>query len=200
MKLMKTSDEMFKYCQSNCTMQEYKLKHRLTDFAMIEDCLEEDEQAIMCFTGAYSETNLKGASTGLSIFVAEEDNLWACAFTNKRFIMAQKCKSPVRLRIIPYSKLTDVFVVISEPNANIIISTVTTDFDIHMDSEQGRNVKRLLNGMLRKIEQKKSSMQAEYSDRYDIAEEIRKFKALCNDGIITEEEFRKRKMSYLDQK
>lgn len=114
--------------------------------------------------------------------------------------MTQKRIPPVRLRSIPYERLYDVSVEVSAPCANVLISTVNDYLDIHMSEGQGHQVRILLNNVKKQIFEsevlKRKQLRSVWG--YSMADEIRKFKELCDDGIITEEEFQKKKTELLD--
>lgn len=197
---MKTAEEMLQYCVTHGTIWEKKPQKRFADFQMAEDCLKNGEYAIMCFTGIYSETNFKGLDSTWYIGIKEKENSWLCVFTNKRIIMTQKRIPPVRLKSIPYECLYDVSVEVSAPCANVLISTVNDYLDIHMSEGQGHQVRILLNNVKKQIFEsevlKRKQLRSVWG--YSMADEIRKFKELCDDGIITEEEFQKKKTELLD--
>lgn len=198
---MRTAEEMIQYCIDHGTILENKPQKKFLDFQMAEDCLKGEEYAIMCFVGAYSETNFKGLDSTWYIGVREKDNSWACVLTNKRIIMTQKSIPPVRLKSIPYERIYDISVEVSEPYANVIISAVNGDLDIHMSAWQGCQVDLLLKDVREqasevKFQEKREQLKNVWS--YSVADEIRKFKELCDDGIITKEEFQKKKGELLN--
>ena len=192
---MKTAEEMLQYCQINYTMGRQNPKHRLTDFEMAADCMEEDEFAISCFVGAGSETSLKAIDGGWNS-VWESQETWACVFTNRRIVMAQGYKRPFRLKTIPYKRLNDIFVAISQCSVDVIISTSNCDLDIHPYSG-GKFIKQQMEGIQNKVIDAKRRLSMQCSNRYSPADEIRKFKALLDDEIITQEEFQRKKAELL---
>ncbi len=197
---MQTAEKMLQYCIDHGTIGEWRPRKRLPDFEMAADCMEKDEYAVMCFMGAYSETNLKGLDSTWYIGVKEKDNRWLCAFTNKRIIMTQKSIPPGRLISIPYERLYDVSIGISVPYANVIISTVNGDMDIHMDADQGYQVKGLLSDIREQVPEfggSKRERQPEAIGKYSPADEIKKYKELLDEGAITETEYEEIKKKLL---
>lgn len=197
---MRTAEKMLQFCIDHGTIGEWRPRKRLPDFEMAADCMEEGEYAVMCFMGAYSETNLKGLDSTWYIGVKEKDNRWLCAFTNKRIIMTQKSIPPGRFISIPYERLYDVSIGISAPYANVIISTVNGDMDIHMDADQGYQVKGLLNDVREQVPElgcAKRERQPETCGEYSPADEIKKYKELLDEGAITETEYEEIKKKLL---
>lgn len=196
---MRTAEKMLQYCIDHGTIGEWRPRKRLPDFEMAADCMEKDEYAIMCFMGVYSETNLKGLDSWY-VRVKEKDNRWLCAFTNKRIIMTQKSIPPGRFISIPYERLYDVSIGISDPYANVIISTVNGDMDIHMDAGQGYQVRGLLNDVREQVPEfgtVKRERQAETCREYSTADELKKYKELLDEGAITEADYEEIKKKLL---
>ena len=150
---------------------------------------------MFCFAGYYEETNVDSL---VSFYVpkTEKYNEWVCAFTDKRIIMGQTWR-PSRLKLIPYEKLYDINICLFENEMLIIISTDNEEITVMMQSSQARHIKKELGQILQRVKTQKEEMKKQMQS-FSSADEIRKFKALCDDGIITEEEFQKKKTELLD--
>lgn len=196
MKLMKTAEEMQDYCMEHGTY-DTSARRLLKHFQVIEDCMEEDEYAIMCFAGMNEQIYLDGINSSASIAPTTHTEL-ACAFTNRRVIAGQGYWYPSILKVAPYERLNDVYISTCREGTNIVISTGNEEIEIHTLSEQGENIRRLLNEILPEIRRKKASVTNRAGSSGSPADEIWKFKALYDDGIITEEEFRRKKDQLLN--
>ena len=198
---METAEEMLQYCVDNNTIEGKwpKLKDSYVDFKMIENCLGKGEYVLTCFVGEYSETSFKAMRAGGYVTISDKYEKWACAFSNKRIIMAQQYRWPVRLRSIPYKRLNDIFVGISDSFGNAIISTSNCDLDIRLYCGY-KFIREQLNAIQNKVCKAKRELAVQFDGtfRYSVADEIRKYKELCDDGIITEEEFEKQKIDLLN--
>lgn len=191
---MKTAEEMRYYCEKYNTMNVSR-RRLYGHLRLIEACMEDNEYALFCFAGYYEETNVDSL---VSFYVpkTEKYNEWVCAFTDKRIIMGQTWR-PSRLKLIPYEKLYDINICLFENEMLIIISTDNEEITVMMQSSQARHIKKELGQILQRVKTQKEEMKKQMQS-FSSADEIRKFKALCDDGIITEEEFQKKKTELLD--
>lgn len=196
MKLMKTAEEMYRYCMEHDTY-DTAAKRLFKHFQVIEDCMAEDEYALVCFAGLNEQIYLDGINSSASIAPTTHTEL-VCAFTNRRVIAGQGYWYPSILKVAPYGRLNDVYASTCREGTNIVISTENEEIAIHTSSGQGENIRRLLEEILPEIRAKKAAKTYSGGRSSSPADEIRKFKALLDEGIITEEEFRKKKEQLLD--
>lgn len=180
MKLMMTAEEMMQFCIDNDTGT-YSNKY-LRHFKVIENCLQADEYALLCFKG-YQKKDFNYGS-GKSDF-------YAFALTNKRLIMSQHNSLGSEVQTISYNDLNDIAVV----DNTVVVDAAKAQPCIGISPDSVQYMRENLPAIVGEIKRKKA---AKISRGSSPADEIRKFKALLDDGIITEEEFQKKKGQLLD--
>lgn len=181
MKLMKTAEEMMRFCVEHKTgYDSYKY---LNHFKVIENCLQADEYALVCFQGAQMVDRA---------FHSTMDRRYSFALTNKRLIMGQRSGMGDDLQLIWYKDLNDM-----EWTKNSIMVDAEKSWPcIQVIADGVPYLQGKIPGIMAEIKRKKST--AKRTAESGPADEIRKFKSLLDDGIITEEEFRRKKGQLLD--
>ncbi len=181
MKLMKTAEEMMRFCVDHkIGYDSYKY---LNHFKVIEDCLQTEEYALICFQGA--QMIERG-------FSSKRDRCYSFALTNKRLIMSQRSGIGDELKIIWYEDMKALEVV----NGSLVVDATKNVPCIQIISEDVSYLQEKIPGIMAEIKRKK--LAAKRITESGPADEIRKFKGLLDDGIITEVEFQRKKEQLLD--
>ena len=181
MKLMKTAEEMMQFCVDNNTgVYSFKdLKH----FKVIEDSLQTGEYALLCFQGSQMVDRA---------FHSIKDSRYSVALTNRRVVMRQRSGMGDDLQFIWYKDLNGM-----ELTKNSIMVDAAKNWPcIQIITEGVPYLREEIPGIMEEIKQKKAT--AKVTKGSSSADEIRKFKGLLDDGIITEEEFLGKKKQLLD--
>lgn len=179
---MKTAQEMHDYCVKNNYRGGSK-KKTMKDFEVIEKNLIRDEEAKIAFVGI---SNYMG--------LTDNDGVYAYAITNKRimqgrkeFIFGEKFMSvnleylnDITFEIVTGSGLLK--------NGVITFDTMKETFNVCSGKDQMQKLFNEIQELIHKPEHKEVISKAD---------EIRKYKELLDDGIITEEEFDKKKKELL---
>ena len=177
MKLMKTAEEMMQFCIDNNTGY-YSFKY-LNHFKVIEECLQADEYALLCFEGA--------RMIDLDVH-SIRGRRYSFALTNKRLVMGQRSGMGDDLQVIWYRELNGMELI----NNSIVVDVAKTVPVIQVVAEGVPCLQERLPGIMEEIKRKNAS-RGKGLQAASAAYEIRKFKGLLDDGIITEEEFQREK-------
>lgn len=184
---MRKAEEMYNYCVENDFGQGISKKWGLKHFGIIEKNLQPNEEVLMTFIGLHNY-----------ISMTKHENNFAYALTDKRLIFAQK-KLLVGeiIKSISLDFINDVTLETATGsgllmNAILTFDTMKETFNVMVNAKQGNNILQEIQSIL--FNSKKSS---NGKDEISGADEIRKYKELLDDGIISEEEFDKKKKELL---
>ena len=184
---MRTAKEMYDYCIENNFGQGISKRWGLKHFEIIENNLQPDEKVLMTFIGLHNY-----------ISISKHENNFAYALTDKRLIFAQK-KLLVGeiIKSISLDFINDVTLETATGsgllmNAILTFDTMKETFNVMVNAKQGNNILQEIQSIL--FNSKKSSNSDSGGSG---ADEIRKYKELLDDRIITEEEFNKKKKELL---
>ena len=181
MKLMKTAEEMMQFCVENETGYDSFKDRR--HFKAIEDCLQADEYALVCFEGAQLVDRA---------FHSIKDREYSFALTNKRLVMGQRSRMGDDMYVIWYKDLRGLELI----NDSLVVDSMKSWPCIQIFTDGVPFLRGEIPRVMSEINQKKAAAKVETGT--SPADEIRKYKGLRDDGIITEGEFRKKKGQLLD--
>ncbi|WP_353096214.1 PH domain-containing protein [Tissierella praeacuta] len=185
---MRTAESMFNYCLENDFGQGSFKKWGPKHFAIIEKNLQPDEKVLMTFIGLHNY-----------ISMSKHENNFAYAITNKRIIFGQKkLLAGEIVKSISLDFINDVTLETATgvgllANGVITFDTMKDTFNVMVNAKQANNILQKIQGIL--FDKKKSD--SNDNKKASEADEIRKYKDLLDDGIITEEEFDKKKKELL---
>lgn len=186
MKLMKTAGEMLSYCEENHTGKGFSKEWSLNHFRIIEQCLEEDEYAIIAFLARHFTQGEK------------PELYFANAITNKRIIMGQHNVLGHRLKTVLLNELNDIIMSPLDGFANMLIDTTKLQIRVELEEDEGKNLQKLYNEILPQIKEKRKELGSDNKSDGYVADEIRKLKGLYDEGILTEKEFEEKKTQLLN--
>jgi hypothetical protein len=199
MRKMRTAEEMFAYY---CEHKDPKKKkgffdtslpvfddERRGDFKLAEFFLEPDEYVISFFWG-YIYIYIYDIS-------ADQNKRWIYIFTNKRIISI--CCEDYGVSSISYARLKNIIFIPSKIEIFFDIDGWCRGFsEVQAEKENLEFTQRELAEVLPYIREMHEKEMRKEKLIISPADEIRKFKELWDDGIITAEEFRQKKKKLLD--
>lgn len=181
---MRTAEEMYSYCVDNGYGKGLTRNWGIKHFRVIEENLHEEEEVLMTFIGL---KDFKGA--------LQHDDNYAYALTNKRMIFAQKKLIGEDLKSVVYDKINDI-----SSSKKMLFGVVTIDtlgerFSVGVDKVTADNISKEAHRIIFKVRNKdKVKIEDKKKDELD---EIRRYKELMDDGVITREEFNLKKKELL---
>lgn len=182
---MKTAQEMYQYSVANGfgegTSEKWSLKH----FLIIEDALQKDEDVIMSFIGLHNY-----------ISPTKHDNNFAYAITNKRILMAQQKMIGQVFQSVLIDNLNDITMSTSMFWGIITVDTIKETFNVGVGKGCAVSINEKIHDALHSLKEERKQPTPVHTTSSS-ADEIIKFKKLLDDGIITQEEFDKKKKQLL---
>ncbi len=157
-------------------------------FEVLAKNLLPNETPIMTFIGWH---NMKK--------VASHEYTYAYALTNKRIIMGQWKLTGENFKSIKIENINDITYQKRLLQGIITIDTYKETFSVGLDNKYSQNVNKALNEEFDKLKDKmnNSSNSQTNTQTTSAIDEIRKFKQLLDEGIITQEEFNSKKKELL---
>lgn len=186
---MRKAEEMYNYCIENGYGSGLNKKWGVKHFKVIEDNLREDEEVLMTFIGLKDYESM-----------TKHDNNYAYAITNKRIMFGQKKLLGENFKSVVFDRINDISSSTGAMMGIVTIDTLGETFNVGVDKKTADNISKEAHRIIfdmrgGKLEDKKDV--AEKKLELDPTTEIRKYKELLDDGIITEEEFDKKKKELL---
>lgn len=185
---MRTAEEMVQYCEDNNTGKGMTAKWRMKHFKVVEQQLKEDEEVLVCFIGLKNFVD-----------IANHDDNWAYAITNKRIIMGQKGLIGEKVVVVSLRDLNDVSFKKGVFFGVLTIDTIKEVFNVGLDKNSATAIHELVTNALMDLKEEmyQSSQPVQQAKADDPYEEVKKLKELLDMGIITEEEFDLKKKNIL---
>jgi len=182
---MKTAQEMYGYCKEKKFGQGQNEKWALLHFSIIEKSLSADEEALMCFMGLHN-----------FVSPTKHNNNYAYAITKKRIIMAQKQLLGEALQSVFLDNVNDITFSSGMLFGTITIDTIKEKFNVGLDKIQATNINAEIHNLIHELKQKNESP-ATPAVSSDPTVELKKYKELLDTGVITQEDFDKKKAQLL---
>ena len=182
---MKTAREMYQYCEDNKLGTGMGQKWGTKHFILIEKALMADEYVAVCFMGLHNY-----------ISNTQHDNNFAYAITNKRVVMAQQRTFGTTVQFVSLENVNDITFSTGPVFGVLTIDTIKEKFNVAVGKPIAINIHHRVQEHLANIvwkHQKQNAVMATSS-----ADELRKFKGLLDDGVITEAEYTNKKQQLLE--
>ncbi len=177
---MKTAKEMYDYCLEQKLGSGFNARNSLKHFEVIASNLRADEDVLFVFIGIHNYVSM-----------SKHDNNFAYAITNNRILMGQKKVIGQVFQSVALDQVNDVTFKSGLALGVITIDTIKETFNVALDKSQAKNINDRIHELLFDFKNKPAVTDA--SD----TEDLRKYKQLLDDGIITQEEFDKKKAQIL---
>lgn len=176
-------DQMSEFCTEfglgNGTSKKWTLKH----FTLLADNLSAGEYAIFCFVGLHNY-----------ISASKHDGNFAYAITNKRILMAQQKLFGNNVQSIMVNQINDVTKKTGMLMGTLTIDTLKETFNVGVDKQTVDRISSSLNEIIYDLKKHNDSTAIPISH---VTDEVRKYKELLDDGIITQEDFDAKKKELL---
>lgn len=185
---MRTAEEMAQFCDEHNTGAGFSAKWRLKHFKVVEQQLKDDEDVLVCFIGLKNFVD-----------IANHDENWAYAITNKRIIIGQKGLIGEKVDVISLRDLNDISFRKGLVFGVLIIDTIKEVFNVGLNKNSATSIHELVTNALMdlKEEMHQSSQPVQQAKADDPYEEVKKLKELLDMDVITEDEFNAKKKDVL---
>lgn len=182
---MRTAEEMYQYCIDHNFGEGMNKKWGIKHFSLIERALKDDESPIMCFIGLHNYVS-----------PTKHDNNFAYAITNKRILIAQQKLVGQTFQTVDIASLNDVTMTTGVLMGIITIDTIKEKFNVAVNKKVAESINNTIHDVLFSLKQQKGNV-AQERPVSSVADELLKFKNLLDMGVITQEEFDKKKRELL---
>lgn len=182
---MRTAEEMYQYCIDHNFGEGMNKKWGIKHFSLIERALKDDESPIMCFIGLHNYVS-----------PTKHDNNFAYAITNKRILIAQQKLVGQTFQTVDIASLNDVTMTTGVLMGIITIDTIKEKFNVAVNKKVAESINNTIHDVLFSLKQQKRNV-AQERPASSVADELLKFKNLLDMGVITQEEFDKKKRELL---
>lgn len=184
---MKTADEMLEF------MKLHKLgfggisANEKRHFKVLEKQLKPNEDIDVCFMGLH---NYKSGSN--------HNGYWAYGITKDKIIMTQKRVIGEHVLVVSLRNINDVFMKTGITSGILTIDTRDEVFNISTDKNSIRNIHEMVtNKLFEYTENLHKNVVDGANPTNSAVDELIKWKSLLDQGIITEEEFERKKFEIL---
>lgn len=188
---MTTAEGMYDYCLKNNFGSGYNEKWGIKHFKIIEDNLMQDEEVKMTFIGLHNYVS-----------ATKHDNNFAYAITNKRIMMAQKKSlAGENFQTVSLKNINDITLVTGVVFGVVTIDTIKETFNIGVNKERAKAINYKIHSIVGDINKELAIRESNRENSFEIsvADELKKYKELLDEGVLTLEEFEKQKQKLLDR-
>lgn len=186
---MKTAEEMSNFCIKYGYGQGITKKWTFKHFSLVANNLSENEYVVFCFIGLHNY-----------ISTTKHDGNYGYALTNKRLLIAQQKVVGNSVKSIILDKLNDI-----TKQRGILLGVLTIDtlseiVNVAIDKDSVDRISDSLNEIIYDFKHSNDNiiLQSVQQNSTSSADEIRKFKELLDEGIISEEDFSAKKKELLN--
>lgn len=178
------AQQMYQYCIDNNFGEGMNQKWGVKHFMLIEQSLQSDEEVLMCFIGLHNYVS-----------TTKHDNNFAYAITNKRIIMAQQKVMGQVVQSVLLDNLNDVTLNTGAIFGVLTVDTIKEKFNVCVNSRCAKSINDKIHEIL--LSQQKSKTAPMQMQAISSADELLKYKNLLDMGVLTQEEFDKKKKELL---
>jgi len=180
---MKTAEEMINHVITNKLGTGFTKFWTIKHFRLIANSLGEEEEVLTCFVGLHNY-----------ISAMKHNGNFAFAVTNKRIIIAQKKLIGESFQTVLLENLNDITFKSDILFGLITFDTIKEVFSVKVDKKQAENINDIIHKILIEVKDKKLG---NGDVKTSIESELRQFKKLYDDNVITQEEFELKKKELL---
>lgn len=190
--MVRTAEEMYNYCTEKGYGKGVTRGWGLKHFQVIKDNLRQDEEVYMTFIG------LKDY-----ISMTKHDNNYAYAITDKRIMFGQKKLIGENFKSVVFDRINDISSSTGMLMGVVTIDTLGETFNVGVDKKTADNISKEAHRIIfdmrsNKLDSSGMTTEEKTSLNLDPVAEIRRYKQLLDDGIISEDEFDKKKNELLN--
>lgn len=178
----KNAQDMYQYCLKNGYIVKPK-KWTLNTFSLIEKSLLKDEKVLLVFPGLTFSGKILESFASVSRYCNY-------ALTNKRIIIADKTIFIDGIQTVPLKNINDI-------TLSDTLMTIDTFKDKIVFGFPKKAMAITINKKIHEILDSLAKIAENNNSNISCADEILKFKQLLDQGIITQEEFDKKKQELL---
>lgn len=182
---MRTAEKMYNYCLKNGYGRGMTKGWGLKHFKVLEENLRQDEEVYMTFIG------LKDY-----ISMTKHDQNYAYAITNKRIMFGQKKVLGENFKSVVFDRINDISSSTGMVMGIVTIDTLGETFNVGVDKRTADNISKAAHRII--FDMRSGKLKEKEINALDPVAEIRKYKSLLDDGIISEDEFEKKKNELLN--
>ena len=181
-----TASAMYDYCIQNQFGSGQNENWGMKHFKVIEDNLMNNEEVLMAFIGLH---NYKS--------VTKHENNYAYAITNKRILLGQKnALAGQDFHSISLKNINDITFNSGALFGIVTIDTIKETFSVGLDKQSASNINIKIHETLDKV-QSNAQVSPNTQSSISVPDELIKFKQLLDSGIITQEDFDRKKEQLL---
>lgn len=184
---MKTADEMLEFMKLHKLGSGVISANEKRHFKVLEKQLKPYEDIDVCFMGLH---NFKSMSN--------HNGYWAYGLTKEKIIMTQNRVIGEHVLVVSLRNINDVFMKTGIVWGILTIDTRDEVFNIAIDKNSIRNIHEMVTDKLFEYtENLRKNVVDGANPTNSAADELIKWKSLLDQGIITEEEFERKKFEIL---
>lgn len=187
---LKTAEEMYQYCVDNHFGTGNNKTWAIRHFQLLIDNLNPGETVYCVFIGLHNYKSM-----------TKHDNNYAYAFTDKRCIMAQHRMFGSNIQSINIENINDIKLLKSGIGGlgigTVCIDTYKETFNVGVNISFASNIYKAVHEIWDMARAKNAGSQTNINNMKSPVEQVKEFKELLDMGIITQEEFEKKKKEIL---
>lgn len=184
---MKSAQQMINFCFANGINYFSDPNKLLSHFKLIEQSMNSREKVL----AAFDCNGVKNRGGGLI-----RGGAMAVAFTNEKVIYAQAGVLVPFVKEIGYETITGISAKKGFAFADIIVDSINEYAQFVVDKNAADKIRNLAIDAIENYRNRKSASNSK-SRGISSADEIKKYKALLDDGVITQKEFEAKKKQLL---
>ncbi|MFD4853896.1 PH domain-containing protein [Bacillus mycoides] len=184
---MSSAEGMYQYCIDNKFGSGFNEKWGVKHFGVLENNLMNGEKVQMTFIGLHNYES-----------TTKHDNNYAYAITNKRIMFGQKTLTGEKFKAVAHEKINDMTFETGLVFGVLTIDTPQEKFKVALDKASATSINNNIHQVLDALKNSTSEAQPQLTSApISVADELIKFKELCDMGVITEDEFNAKKKQLL---
>ncbi|PDZ37676.1 hypothetical protein CN520_16245 [Bacillus cereus] len=181
------AEGMYQFCIDNKFGSGFNEKWGVKHFKVLEDNLMNGEKIHMTYIGMHDYQS----ST-------KHDGNYAYAITNKRIMFGQKTMTGEKFKAVDHEKINDISFETGMWFGFLTIDTPQEKIKVALDKDSAKSINNHIHQVLDALKSKPNGAQPQaVSAPISTADELKKFKELCDMGVITEDEFNAKKKQLL---
>ncbi|PEN08616.1 PH domain-containing protein [Bacillus pseudomycoides] len=184
---LSSAEGMYQYCIDNKFGSGFNEKWGVKHFRVLENNLMNGEKVQMAFIGIHNYQS-----------TTKHDNNYAYAITNKRIMFGQKTLTGEKFKAVDHGKINDISFETGMLFGFLTIDTPQEKFKVALDKASATSINNNIHQVLDALKNNTSEVQPQsIPTPTSVADELKKFKELCDMGVITEDEFNAKKKQLL---